>query len=329
MHAGVVAVLRRLHTAADVHEVALRGAAGGTSADPLGEVDAVRERLRLRAGGLERRRRGDAHDRLLEALEIRASLERLKADLLEVVGDVLRGGDVARRAAESSLARRIADVREVLRGTRRIERAGDRHIGARGPEHRRDDAHRDEDGREGGKGAPRQDTAERDRRPLEHRAQAVAEHVEAEDGARERRGGNDRDPRGAVHGETPAGQDRAPFGARKDELRPTAEAAVVDRDAEAAAHDDAEEPELAEREQDRARLERARHREDGHEVRQDVPREERELGEAERASGLEEGPALQRDDRRARRAAEAPPPRDREREDERGEARADVEGEDP
>src|SRR5206468_3598429 len=105
--------------------------------------------------------------RLLEALEIRARLERLKADLLEVVGDVLRGGDVARRAAESSLARRIADVREVLRGTRRIERAGDRHIGASGPEHRRDDAHRDEDGREGGNGAPRQDTAERDRRPLE------------------------------------------------------------------------------------------------------------------------------------------------------------------
>src|SRR5256885_1212275 len=79
----------------------------------------------------------------------------------------------------------------------------------------------------------------------------------------------------------------------------------------------------------RPRRERARHREDGHEVWQNVPREQRELGQAGRASGLEEGPALQRDDRRARRAAEAPPPRDRKREDERGEARADVEGEDP
>ena len=60
-----------------------------------------------------------------------------------------------------------------------------------------------------------------------------------------------------------------------------------------------------------------------------MTREYRELGEPQRARGLEERPPAERDDSGSRRAAEAPPAGDRERRGERADARTDVEREDP
>ena len=116
--------------------------------------------------------------------------------------------------------------------------------------------------------------------------------------------------------------------AKMNSLPPPRSGDVV-RDGLPAAHDDAEESELAEHEEDRARLERRRDREHRQQVRQHVAREHREFREAHRARGLEERPPAKRDDGGARRPAEPPPARDRERRGERAHARADVEREDP
>src|SRR4029077_1707445 len=97
---------------------------------------------------------------------------------------------------------------------------------------------------------------------------------------------HDGDPRGPEDLEAALGEDRAPLRSREEE--DPAAAAVVERDRRATTDDVTEEPELAEDEEDRARLERRRHREQRQEIRQRVPHEDPELGQALRPRGLEE-----------------------------------------
>src|SRR5439155_20307851 len=139
---------------------------------------------------------------------------------------------------------------------------------------------------------PAEALAERDRRPLEEDPEAVPREIEGEDAAGEGRRRQERDPRGAEHLESTLGEDRAPL--RRCEEEHLARAAqVVERDGRAAADDVAEEAELAEHEEDRARLERRADREHRQEVRDRMTRERRELREPFGARGFEERAAFE------------------------------------
>src|SRR5207302_1576922 len=112
---------------------------------------------------------------------------------------------------------------------------------------------------------PGEHPPERDRCALEERPETVAREVEREHAARERGRRHDGDPRRAKDLEPALGEDRAPLGRREEEHPATA--TVVERDRRPATDDVAEESELAEDEEDRARLERRGHREERQEIR--------------------------------------------------------------
>jgi len=126
-HTGEVILASALRRSADHHDRRLGGPVPGTPANALGEVDAVRPRLRVGTGARERRRRGEVHERHRETLEVRATVaERLEADRLELVRDVLRRVAIAGRSAVPAATRRVGEVGDVFPRPRAVEDAGPR-----------------------------------------------------------------------------------------------------------------------------------------------------------------------------------------------------------
>jgi len=329
VHALVVAVIGRLVAAAHVHDGALGDPAAAAATDALGEVGARHVGLRVAAEALQRGHRGEPDVRHLEALVVGAGVARgIEAEGLEAVGDVCGGLLEARRSGVAPAASRIGDVREIVvrPGTVELLRDGGER-GHRSEQRQHDPDDEDQRDDRGGR-SPGEHLAQSHRRTLEEDPQTVPREIEREDAARERGRRHERDPWREEHLGPPLREDRAPL--RRDEReRLPRSAEVIERDGDAAADDVAEEAELAEDQEDRARLEGRADRKKGQQVRDRMAREGRELGEALGAGRLEERPALEVDERRARGPTETPPAGDRERGRERREPRADVEGEDP